>query len=293
MSHNPENSFDPMDAIIKDAPHVHILKDPENHSLIRETDIIWGYDISTKSRAIFFGINKLENIVHPQAERCSVLAFKYDSSTPELVYFYNKIVEAKGSCDFALTREQQSQVLKTVSVYDFETKTLQTIPASELAEGYVLAEIKGLDRLVYVKAEGLLKDLPQRHKSLSEECHSVLRYYVNITKNVDFRSFEDHLKMLLTENDPRRELIVLFHIASVYRHFAKTKIISKESRLKLFQLVLKCSLAERHTVLEIVNVAKESLPLAREIVAYYYDYDLDGEFSKRFDADKMTSERIS
>jgi hypothetical protein len=208
------------------------------------------------------------------------------------VYFYNKIVEAKGSCDFTLTKAQNARSLKTVNVYDFEKKALQTIPASELAEGYCLARIEGLDDLVYVNTQGMLKNRSPRHMSLSEECHSVLRYYANSTKDVDFRSFEEHLNIILTEYDPCRELVALFHIAAVYTHFAKTKIVSKEARQILFNLVIRCSLAERHTVLEIVSVAKESLPLAREIVNYYFDYDLNGEFSKRFDVGKMTSERI-
>jgi len=169
---------------------------------------------------------------------------------------------------------------------------VQIIPASELAEGYCLAKIEGLKQLVYVNTQGLLKDRSPRHKSVSDECHRVLRYYANSTGEVDFRSYEEQLKIILTENDPCRELIALFHIASVYTHFAKTKIISKEARQQLFKILITCSLAERHTALEIVNVAKESLPLARQIVDFFFDYDLKREFSKRFDASKMTTERI-
>lgn len=292
MSQNPQNPFDPLDEIIRDAPGVDVLRDPGNRNVLEGADLIWGYDISTKSRDIFFGIERLEKIATSQTENCRVVAFKYDSRNSELVYFYNKVVEAKGSCDFALTKAQKAQSLKTVNVYDFEKKALQTIPASELAEGYCLARIEGLNDLVYVNTQGLLKNRPPRHKNLSEECRSVLRYYASATKDVDFRSFEEHLNILLSENNPCRELMALFHIAGVYTHFAKTKIISKEARQHLFNLVIKCSLAERHTVLEIVNVAKESLPLAREIVNYYFDYDVSAAFSKRFDASKMTSERI-
>lgn len=292
MPHNGQGFFDPMEEIIRDAPHVNALRDPNNGEALEQADLIWGYDISTRSRDIFFGIERLEKIARSQTERCRIAAFKYDSRTSELVYFYNKIVEAKGSCDFVLTEAQKAQSLKTVKVYDFEKKTVQSIPASELADGYILARVPGLDDLVYVNAQGWLKDRPPRHMSLSEECHRVLRHYANSTKDVDPRSFDEHLKMILTENEPCRELVVLFHIASVYTRFAKTKIISKEARQLLFNLVIRCSLAERHTVLEMVNVAKESLPLAREIVNYYFDYDLNTEFSKRFDASKMTSERI-
>jgi hypothetical protein len=283
---------DPLDELIRTAPHVSALEDQETLRQLERASIIYGADVSTGERHLFFGSNTLKRIVNSgQTANVPVVALKFDSRTSDLDYFCETVTRAKGSCEFRGRRPRPMPSGAKVRVHDFESKATQEIPASELAPGYVLAVVPGVEGLVYVKADDKLRQPVRRHKDLSEECKRVIRYYAEKTEQVDIRTIDQHLAGFCAERDPVRELLIHFKIAYVYAHFAKHKIVSPEDRRSLFAVTVRCSMAEQHTVMETLDFETLPLPRARiqQIVDYYYTCNWMGEFERLFDVDKMTA----
>lgn len=52
--------------------------------------------------------------------------------------------------------------MNTVRLYDFETKILTDIPASELAPGYINSQVRGIEGTVFVKASQAKLGLAER-----------------------------------------------------------------------------------------------------------------------------------
>jgi hypothetical protein len=285
------NPKDSLEEIIRNAAHVGALQDPENLTELQRADLIFGTDISTGERDLFFGKDALKrNMDSCEPENLVVFAFRFDSRTSELDFFCEKVKEVKGSCEFNGKKVRTVSSGAKVRVYDFDSKTTQEIPATELAPGYALAVVPGVEGMVYVNANEKLGKTVPRHKDLSEECRRVIRYYTEKTKQVDIRTFDQHLAGFCAERDPVRELLIHFHIAYVYANFAKHKIVSSDDRRGLFAVVVRCSMAETHTAMETMDF--EALSLSRrkiqQIVDFYYTCDWMAAFQRLFDINKMT-----
>jgi hypothetical protein len=281
---------DPLNELIRSAPHVSALKGQKTLRQLEQASIIFGADVSTGAHHVFFGSDTFERIVNSgQLENVAVVALKFDSRTSDLDFFCEAVTRAKGSCEFRGERLPMPPGSK-VRVYDSESKSAQEIPASELAPGYVLAVVPGVEGLVYVKADDKSRYPVPRHRDLSEECKRVIHYYAERTKQVDTRTIEQHLAGFCAERDPVRELLIHFRIAYVYAHFAKHKIISPEDRRSLFAVAMRCSMAEPHTAMETLDFETLSLARARiqQIVDYYYTCDWMAEFQVCFDVNKMS-----
>jgi hypothetical protein len=281
---------DPLDELIRTAPHVSALENQATLQKLEQAGIIYGVDVSTGERHLFFGADTLKRIVNSgQTANFAVVVLKFDSRTSDLDLFCETVTRAKGFCEFGRERLTMPPGSK-VRVYDFESKSAQEIPASELAPGYVLAVVPGVEGLVYVKVDDKLRQPVRRHKDLSEECKRVIRYYAEKTEQVDIRTIDQHLAGFCAERDPVRELLIHFKIAYVYAHFAKHKIVSPEDRRSLFAVLVRCSMAEPHTALETLDFEALSLARARiqQIIDYYYACDWVAEFQLRFDVNKMS-----
>jgi hypothetical protein len=286
------NDEDPLDEILRRAALVSSLEDPEVRKSLEQADIIWGVDVSTGKKLLFFGQSQLEDVCRGnKAVPLRICAFKFDSKTSELSLFCETVRRIKGSCDCDQTETPLAGGESKVRVYDFDRKTTQEIPAGELAPGYVHATVEGVPGTVYVDVRDKQPDWVPRHKDLSEECRRVIRYYAEAVKQVDPLPFDQRLSRFCCERDPRRELIIHFHIAYVYAHFPGHKIISPRDRHCLFSVVSHCSVSERHTAMETLDVSTLSLSRNKiqAIVDYYYDCDWMAEFRRLFDPEKMTT----
>lgn len=281
---------DPLDDLIRTAPHVSALQELATLRELEHASVIFGVDVSTGERHLFFGAGTLRSIaISGEAANVAILVLKFDSRTSELNFLCETVRRMKGSCEFNGRDVRGAPSGAMVRIYDFESKMTQEIPARELAPGYVLAVVPGVEGIVYVKVSAPSRNPGPRHKDLSEECKRVIRYYAEATKQVDLRTFDQHLAGLCAERDPVRELLIHFHIAYVYAHFAKHKIVSPDDRQSLFEVVVRCSLAEQHTVMETLDF--ESISLARakvqQIVDYYYTCDCMAEFRRRYVLEEM------
>ena len=179
-------------------------------------------------------------------------------------------------------------VANTVRLYDFATKSLLVIPASELAPGYLCGKVPGIEGIVYVKPTSDFAAV-QPHQDMSAECKRIIRYYADITKEVDPRSFDQHVAGMLGERQLLLELFKLFCIANVYAKFAKSKVIAKAARVSLFQVLLQSSFAEPHTTMATLDLNELTLSkqMIQAIIDAYFDQSLKTEYLTRFNLDQM------
>ena len=173
-------------------------------------------------------------------------------------------------------------------VYDFATKSLLAIPASELAPGYICAKVPGVEGNVYVKTPGEFAPVKPHH-DMSEECKRVIRYYADITQEVDRRSFDQHVAGMLGERRLLAELFKLFCIANVYAKFARSKVIAKVARISLFRVLLQSSFAEPHSTMATLDLNELALSkqMVQAIIDAYFDHGLITEYLTRFNPDQM------
>lgn len=174
-----------------------------------------------------------------------------------------------------------------VRVFDFSTKAITEIPRSELAPGYVLADVEGVDGPVYINIHQVGPGGQPKHGGLSKEFKRVIRHCMNLVGNADGRNFEKHVHAFLCDSDPTPELMVYFRSALVFGHFATKQAVSIEQRRRLWQWIVHCSMTEPSTVIETWEWQSGERELLEPVANYYFTCEYEEKFRKLFDPEKI------
>lgn len=158
---------------------------------------------------------------------------------------------------------------KTVQVYDFHTKKVTSIPASELAPGMVEAEVTGVGR-VWIAASQIKDDGPYRHPPFTETTRQYLRQIKSSLDEVRPMTLEEWEDGFRRDVHAEREIAIWLHIASTYRRCTEDRAMSPEQRRDYFKVVVACSVSSRERVFEIIQLSAISREQALQAVEFFY-----------------------
>ena len=127
---------------------------------------------------------------------------------------------------------------ETVSYYDFKTKRLIRIPASELAPGAAQARIEGIDEIVWVDPSQITLS-PVRHPPFSEPIMAFIRTIEETFREFHPISIAEWEEGFRRDGDPNPEIALWLHSADIYKMFTKDEA-SKVRRLEVFQIIVGC-----------------------------------------------------
>jgi hypothetical protein len=123
-----------------------------------------------------------------------------------------------------------------VQVYDLKSKTISTIPASELAPGMVHAQVEGVG-LVWIAATQA-RPGPYQHGPFSKEVRDYLRQIKQALDEVYPQTLEQWEDGFRRDRNVERQIALWLHISSVYRRFTVDKNLSAEACGDYFDVVL-------------------------------------------------------
>ncbi len=204
--------------------------------------------------------------------------------TADLDAIVASLKEMKGS---HLEVNLRCEMRGTVRVLDLGTKAVTEIPRSELAPGYVLVRIEGVEGSVYVNIREARLNSQHVHGGLSKEFKRAIRYCMKLEGAVDPTTFDEHVAVFLCDLNPKRDLMSYFHCALVFAHFAAAKVISRTNRQRMWRWIAHCSQSESTTVMETWEWESEDRSLFQQIANFYYSCDYEAEFKKLFDPDMI------
>jgi len=176
---------------------------------------------------------------------------------------------------------------KFVKLLNLLTGITSSVPAAELAPGYIVALSPVTGEPVYVEQARLGISATLLFASIPAEAQKALKYYCDAVADVDPLSTSDHEFLLRCNQHPVRELSILCHIASVYKHFTANKVVSRCARMELFLLLHQCSLAERETAPQIHANGTLQRHTVQQVVNEYYNTDPWVAFERRFSVANM------
>jgi hypothetical protein len=127
--------------------------------------------------------------------------------------------------------------METVRVYDFDTKKLVTIPATELAPGMIRAHVEGIEGEVFIDASKL-QNSPVRHDPFDEGTRRVLQVLYNTIHEVYNVTPQKWEEGFLRDTDPASEIRLWFKIAACYRHFTNGRGLLPEQKMDIFKVII-------------------------------------------------------
>jgi len=148
----------------------------EFRKIANDAAVILAYDTRTNDFGIVFGLEAIRAIASrvTPAQKMLIAGFALDFETDLLEHLCAAVQVTKGFHDWPthqdndLTQSRAQNRSKTVQVYDFATKKVTSIPASELAPGMVWAQVAGVGR-VWVVAAPPKNQAPYRHPPFTED----------------------------------------------------------------------------------------------------------------------------
>jgi hypothetical protein len=129
--------------------------------------------------------------------------------------------------------------METVRLYDPETKSITTIPASELASNVVRCRIVGIDGDVWADPTKF-EDGPLRHGPFPEDVRERIRAIQAVFSEVAPKTFEEWEDGFRRDTHPDREINIWLCMGQAYLHFTDGRDLDLEQKRDIFAVVLAC-----------------------------------------------------
>jgi hypothetical protein len=158
-----------------------------------------------------------------------------------------------------------------VKVYDVPTRTISTIPASELAAGMVRIQLNGSDEVLWADANELNAAQGQhRHPPFTGARREKVLYIEQTLRDVypkTYEAWEDGFRRDLRVD---QELDLWVRVASCLNDFVAHHKPSTAERQEAFEILGACLNCIPTTVFETVRVALLSRATAQQLVDAYF-----------------------
>ena len=130
-----------------------------------------------------------------------------------------------------------TQENEQVRLYDFDTKSVTTIPTRELAPGMVKVQIRGLEGDYWVDGSKLKKS-PPRHAPFGEEYQDRFAFLQATFHDVYPQTLEGWEDGFRRDANPAKQIEWWVNLAKVFKYFTDGKSLNKDERKDIFDLVL-------------------------------------------------------
>lgn len=156
---------------------------------------------------------------------------------------------------------------KTVRIYNLQTQKSLEIPATELAPGYVKAQVEGVEGPVFIKANDSQLSREKHNHDLSELIPTLRDIYDKV-KAVYRITWEKWIDGFQFDANPEREIAIWMVIAEKYFALTEGKQLSLDVRKEYFQIILSTVNNGPAIALEVVKLKHVSKTQAKHIVAF-------------------------
>jgi hypothetical protein len=156
----------------------------------------------------------------------------------------------------------------TVRVFDFATKKVTTVPASELAPGMARMKIEGLEGEYFVEAGQIDDEGEIKHPPFSEEVRDYFRSFAATFADVYPGTVEEWEDGFRRDTHPAKEIAVWSVIERHFKHFTEGRWLSVEQKDDIFKVILACSVNGPDFVLQTTNPRTLSRKRVKQIADY-------------------------
>jgi hypothetical protein len=129
-----------------------------------------------------------------------------------------------------------SKKIEMVRVYDFETKTVTSIPAPELAPGMIRIQFGDQEGEYWVEGAKLKKSPPQKFE-FGPEFIEVFEFLSETLSEVYPQTVEEWADGFRRDSNPKQEIAIWESIANAFLHFTNDPQISLEERKEIFTVI--------------------------------------------------------
>jgi hypothetical protein len=238
--------------------------------LVLEADVIFGTDTRSGGTSLLFGIELLEQIVSSgQAVRARIVRVLYDGASPQGERLVATIVSLKGSCHYGGEEYVPDAGLPEPKVRFLDPETGQTarIPASELTEGLVRADVLGVGKDVWTHASDFLASELQ-HPPFGPERRTRLQRIRDIFSEVYPLTLEEWEDGFRRDAFPEHEIEGWLWMAHCYEHFTEGKEVRPEQKRDIFSVILYTAANGADYVRRTIHPPTLSRRRVREIAAF-------------------------
>ena len=159
--------------------------------------------------------------------------------------------------------------MEFVKVYDAETKTVSTIPASELAPGMVRVQVSGSDEILWMDGSQL-KQSEYRHPPFSGVRREKVLFIADSLKDVSpmtYESWEDGFRRDLHCD---QEIDIWLKLCRLFNDFVERHQLNLEEKQEAFSVLSACLSKTPDTVFELVSAKLLDRATAQELVDAFF-----------------------
>lgn len=164
-------------------------------------------------------------------------------------------------------------MIERVRVYDFKTKTINTLPAAELAPGMVQVNLRQDDGsllAVWVNSEELKLNTYQ-NPPFPQEIREHFHYLKGVLDDVYPNSIDEWEDLFRRDKNWERELSIWLRIARVYDRRANGRGVDMGRKMDIYKILLTCTMSPRHLVVSVVGLDVLTKQEAAAIVDEFFD----------------------
>jgi hypothetical protein len=158
--------------------------------------------------------------------------------------------------------------VEMVRFYDFETRRVVQIPASELRAGTVQAKVQGIEGLVWILPDQL-KPGDVKHPEFDESIREYIRQIQTAFAEQRPLSFEEWEDGFRRDGHPAREIAIWSHAADIYTAFAATEP-SAERRRDIYRCIVACLTSGPDVVWHVLKPNVLSRAEAQQVVNRFF-----------------------
>jgi len=158
--------------------------------------------------------------------------------------------------------------VEMVRFYDFETRRVVMIPASELRAGTVQAQVEGIEGLVWILPDRL-KPGDIKHPEFDEGIREYIREIQGAFAEHRPLTFEEWEDGFRRDGHPEREIAIWSHAADIYTAFAATQP-SAERRRDIYRCIVACMTSGPDVVWHVLKPNVLSRAEAQEVVNRFF-----------------------
>ena len=158
------------------------------------------------------------------------------------------------------------ELIMNVRIYDYSTKTLTEIPATELAPGYVRVRIIGIDGKVFVKADEINMSSEYAHPPFDDQTRAVFASFCETFVDIWPHTIEEWEHGFRMDQYPEQEIEVWKKIEAAYKHFTDQKKVPIDAKRDYFNIALSFVNNGYAAALEVIELRRLSKARARNVV---------------------------
>jgi hypothetical protein len=151
-------------------------------------------------------------------------------------------------------------------IFDMDTKEITEVPKSELAPGFILSSVEGVEGEVYVDASKM-KDGTIKHPPFDAETRSLFKLFSKGFKDVYPRTVAEWEDGFRRDAHPMKEIKLWANIGGAFGFLTKGKKMSVVEKRDIFHIIVAATNVGADDCLHFVKLEVLSREKAQEIVA--------------------------